>query len=238
MKRKYLGYKPEGFSVDDHFYECQYSGHYKTCPKLLVKCDFHEQGCDGLIKREDLNEHHSKCARVHVRLTNEAIKSIREEQAWSFKEIIWRIPEDDIVLALDEPALRFVQESQRVKVGDYMAFLRLEIKEDIVYVKVCVDRPPFSPCIDNLEIEVENDNEDGESHSSACLSVEQEQQMTKDAFRTWSVGEALRYSSGGQVEERDATMYDLENWISNGFLVIRGSFRLKGPDSVMVECKR
>jgi hypothetical protein len=42
-----------------------YSGHYRTCPKVNIHCDFHEHGCEMIILREDLSDHCASCAQTH-----------------------------------------------------------------------------------------------------------------------------------------------------------------------------
>jgi hypothetical protein len=237
MLRKLLGNKPDGLAMDDPpkgttDLESQYSGHYKTCPDLHVKCEFFEQGCYHKIKRKDLGKHHEKFGRVHARLVAEAINNIRNDKDWSFKEFFWTIPKAVVEEALEEPDLLFVEESQRVKVGDYFAFLRLTIDQGVVSVNACVDRPPFCPSIDSLEVEVE--------HRNGTMNMEEEQQMVKDAggSRTWSVGGVLRIEDESGTGGRDVTTDDLDDWCDSSDLVLRASFRLKGPESVSVQCKR
>jgi len=243
MLRKFLGKRPPS-GVDDLpegllSLEPRYSGHYKTCPKMRVLCDFHDHGCNVKVKREDLNKHHIKFARVHARMVNETLKSIQEDKDWSQKEMYWRIPISVLEPALDEPDLMFVEESQRVKIGGYQAFLRLMIDAGVVYVKVCVDRPPFAPSIDSFVIDVEKDSggELGNDRAIASLSMEDEQKMVKDLGSTCSVGGPLLYSSS-TMGERIATAYDLETLSLNGDIVLRAFFRLRDPESVIVDCQR
>jgi hypothetical protein len=258
--REELGKKPRGFQVDDppegqSSNEAKYTGHYKVCPKYLVKCEFHKQGCETLIKREDLAEHHATYARMHAKLVADDINRVRDAQRWSSIAIDWDIDEDvvnaAVVFSSDSRGAPtqnkdFVIYSDCIKVGDYKAFLRLIMTEnEVIHMNACVYRPTFSPFIDRLELKC----------GDCLLTESEEQQMQRDRGErvgiyemstyggerpTWSVGGALRYDGDGV--ERDATLFDIlektegpSRRVLNTIPTLKASFRLKSPEKVSVD---
>jgi hypothetical protein len=132
--REELGMRPAEPCVDDppegqSSEEAKYTGHYKVCPKLIVRCEFYDQCCRDFIKREDLDEHHAKYARMHAKLIADTFNRIREDHRWySLTTLEWKIPGITVRQAiLHAQTTPFILESGGTKVGDYQTFLRLAV---------------------------------------------------------------------------------------------------------------
>lgn len=84
MKRKELGYDRSLLERDvDSTAEDRYTGHYETCPKILLPCEFSSLGCKLLIAREDKARHHVDMAVAHARLLGSAIDQDNKTLQWS-----------------------------------------------------------------------------------------------------------------------------------------------------------
>lgn len=195
MLRKDLGDMPFGNSPLDIPPELValsfqfYSGHYKTCPKVCIYCDFHEYGCKEIISRDDMDNHRAKCAQAHEGLVQQRFKIATNEgsMCWSKACIVWRIPVCDIQEA-QSSTCSYIQESEYVRVGEYRTFLRLIVKDGVVNVFACVDDPPCQPCITHLGIQV--------GPAVFCDENRYFVTMRRDGGKrkTWSSGDALRYT--------------------------------------------
>jgi len=243
MLRKVLGHRPMFWQADDlpaavASEEDQFTGHYKECPKVQVGCEFYEYGCKELIVREDLDEHHSKFARIHARMIAAKFKRMEEDKRWSEENMSWEIPVSRIRSAVEMPNRAFCLESIRVKVGHFQAFLRLFVKDGAVHARVCVDRPLLHrwPQIDRIKVEGYCEE--------AVLVMEQEQEMERDAGNhdSCSAGGVLRccadeFSEEEREEERDATLQDFLRWFGqDDKFKIYASFRLSGPCEADERC--
>lgn len=67
------------------------TGHYATCPKFILHCEFSEHGCTHKFKREDADAHHAKNVQFHAALANQKLKRLEEDQNWDRVEMIWMI---------------------------------------------------------------------------------------------------------------------------------------------------
>jgi len=244
MLRKLLGTKPSRWfpAVDDlpqgQSDVAKYSGHYKNCPKVQVKCDFYDQGCHEVFPRMELEDHHAKYGRKHAQLVAAKFAKNEKDKDWYGKGIDWRIPESILRGALLSDML--LQESQRVRIGEYEAFLRLTMTNGQVCVFACVDNPDFVPRIDRLQIGIDINEERGYCE----MKMEKEQIMDQDISdpTVWKVGGSLLYGNifeddeEPNEEERPATIQQLLQWCRDDSLNIGASFRLKAPGEVILKC--
>ena len=117
-----------------------YSGHYRTCPKVNVRCDFHEHGCGTIMLRGDLNEHCVSCAQTHDELVERIFRmgTCEALKCWPQGCIIWKIPVLDIQKA-NSSTSHFIQESEYVQVDSNRTFLRLIVKEGVC-LRLCMCR--------------------------------------------------------------------------------------------------
>jgi hypothetical protein len=235
--RKELGEMPFGNSPlfipnDVMDFDC-YSGHYRTCPKVNVYCDFSDHGCKTIVLREGLSEHYSSCAQKHEVLVEKAFRMGTYEalKCWPQGCIIWKIPVSDIQKA-NLSTCHFIQESEYVRVGNYRSFLRLIVKDGTVYVFVCVGEVTNSPCIAHLSINV---------GAAYCpdYSTQYGVYMRKDGGNriSWSFGDALRYNpyppSFGK-EDSVVTPMQLFKWSLDGHCTIRANFHLSSQEDTVV----
>lgn len=232
MLRKLLGTKPDNTdwnTASDDLPRGQstvanFSGHYKVCHKMPVKCDFFDAGCHVLVKRGDLEGHHARHGRKHAQLVASKMKQMRKDMEKHSKEIEWQLPVSDLREACHER--RFIRETQRVRVGAYQAFIRLTVNSGEVCMFVGVDNPdPESvPTIDNIFIEAEN---------IAEVKMCEEQRMEKDGGNnnTCSMGGTLQFPDDDD-NFCSATLEDLIRWSDGSTLDISASFRLKSPKFV------
>lgn len=229
MLRKLLGSKPSRLDVDDTH---KYSGHYQTCTKIFVKCDYHEQGCTSLLQRENLDQHYTDCGRKHAKLLAKALHKIKADKEWhSSKEMYWEIPVYTIRAARYEE--RFIRESIRTRVGPFSTFLRLVVVNRKVYVYVCVDEwsHSSSPVIAGVKIKVVRGNS-----SFGRLSLNGERSMIRDGgvarssstSSTFSVGGVLRY------QQQDTTLTELLQWSNLEKVTIFAQFRLRAAFGVVM----
>jgi hypothetical protein len=241
IPRKDLGQKPSsGYEYDDlpdaSDSERKYSGHYKCCPKMLVKCDFYDHGCTEWIRREDLEEHHAKNGRKHAQLVASHVKAVNDDKEWHSQQITWGIETGSYSFAYAPTRRRFIQESQQVEVGPYQAFLRLATIGGEFRVFVCVDRTKRAPLLDTLEIDVVDTNDD----ILGWVDPEEEPTMEKDGSGndTWVAGGTLRRLDESSNLPRNVTQEDVLKWCSSTYKVfVYASFRWKRPQSVYVESK-
>jgi hypothetical protein len=236
--REDLGKRPSERCVDDppggqSSEEAKYTGHYKVCPKLIVRCEFYDQGCTDFIRREDLDAHHAKYARTHAMLIADNFNRIREDHRWySITTVKWRIPAIIVRRAARDAhfgSTTFVQESGGTKVGNYQTFLRLAVNDGAVCVSACVYRPTSRPYLDSLKFEC----------AGGVMTMSEKQTMQKDngRIRTLSVGGALRYIDDDN-NERNVTLDDLVRSTDNGSCMVSASFRFKRPKTIYLNCKR
>lgn len=235
MLRKLLGSKPDYPAVDDLPHEHQesgevqevlYTGHYQTCPKLPVKCDFHSHGCTALVKREDLASHHSNFGRRHAQL-------IADELIWSKKTIVWQVPKVAFIRAQQSPNTQLHVESNRVLVGgEFRAFAWLKVVEGKVWLGVGVEDSSVTPLIDRIKIK---------ANRETLVDIPTKGKMSKvgSPKRMYVTGKEAycRDISSRIVKRRSATIQDLLDRTRGNSCQLRASFRVKGPDAVKRGCK-
>jgi hypothetical protein len=90
LQQELLG---NGVKIDDHHHfpdeigrsefiklntptDADCEGHYKTCPKVLLRCEFHEQGCEEIVPRDEIAAHHANAAQLHARLVSNAFETM------------------------------------------------------------------------------------------------------------------------------------------------------------------
>jgi hypothetical protein len=229
MLRIELGEKPLGLEYDDLPDACskserKYSGHYRFCPKMPLKCDFYNHGCTQEIRREDLEDHHAKSGRKHAQL-------VAEDKGWQSQTINWDVPS----AIIREAGLGYyVHESDRVQVGEYLTFIRLAIYRGECHLFVCVDKTLAAPDIDSVDINVEND-----SNWLAWVDTEKASELESDGSGngTWLVGGTLKCEDDDtdEHEPRRVTRRDVLQWCAGAdMLAVSASFRLKRPEAVDV----
>lgn len=253
VPRKDLGKEPSDYEYDDlpgaFDWERKYSGHYRLCPRIPVKCDFYHHGCTQPVHREILEAHHAKNGRRHAQLVAFHVKRLEDEKEWHSKEINWRIKTSQLEHALYHQ--RPIQESQSVMVGPYQAFVRLAVINGEIRLFVCVEESLEAPDIDELDIHVEGvlheqDFDDidlvgGQEQTLGWVDIKEKVNMKADGSGngTWTVGGTVKCTSNLLSGVCDnVTRDDVLQWCNNNERVtVRASFRLRSPDSIDVDSK-
>mgnify|MGYP005844986183 CR=1 FL=1 len=150
-----------------------YTGHLQVCPKLKVQCDFAHHGCRVQLPRDQMPDHLRDQGQEHAQMLSHVLTKVVDQQRWKIKTLVWTIPKDKVCRILVGGGL----ESQRVKVGDFMAFLVLvadtnnnnnhnerqeddddEMDEDDdppIKLKLCVEEPLYTPFLRHVQVHSE-----------------------------------------------------------------------------------
>lgn len=225
MLRKLLGFKPSVASLDDlpenqSSESPRYTGHYQVCPKVKVACEFRAHGCTSIVDRQDLDDHHAKFARKHALLVSSKIQALEHDKAYAEEDMSWEIPSSKLVEAQRNRDFRV--ESRHFQVGVYETFLRLDIRDNKVFIAICANRPQFTPTfIDRMEISC------GDTTMKKNYMVEMKDEGyggTKFCY------ESEFYDSSTDARE-DVTLDDLLGSAANnnGMCLLFAKFRLSGP---------
>ena len=111
--------------TEEHF-----TGHYKTCPKLQMKCEFSCVGCAARVAREDMGKHHSDLAAKHVQLLTGALH-------WEKKNIKWEIAPRHFA-ELEATSI----ESPKFDIGGLKFSVLLHLSTGSMKVRISLDSPP------------------------------------------------------------------------------------------------
>ena len=149
-----------------------YNGHLKTCPRILVKCEFARHGCDAHIERKDLANHCEEMAVTHAQLLSEALKQMEEDKDWQKMELVWLFPHRQ----LRELRLHEFVKTRETTHGIFTFYLDMQLREvgvdtsPAVFIGICVVDQTRAPLIDNLSMQVQG-RHSYESNHSASFSL-------------------------------------------------------------------
>lgn len=251
MARELLGKK--GALAQEHFstfieedkkeyFKCSRIGHYAECPKVILKCEFFDYGCEAEFAREDAGAHHAENAQYHAALVNRTLGRLSGQMHWDLVTIMWPIHCNRI----RGDQRKVLRSSVTDSVSQYNLYLKLSLRgpNDPIEISVCSESINCNPVhpkawLKEINIRVTDPFMNDES-TFAEFDSDKERDLdtesgNRGAFEYSVMVDKRDENSDGHKYTRSDVMQSL-NESHNDKLVIRASFRIHKVRSVFVRC--
>lgn len=205
MMRSLLGKKPYSSMSECHEAEegkQKYTGHYRTCPKVRLECEYHNIGCSFLGPREAIKKHLLEGVEFHAHLVSKRFTLVLDEDEWEYGKMTWTVPKTKI-----KRHGSLLIKSQRLTVASQDIYLRLAIDGDSVKFGLCCDSTCWQGVhFSALRLTSTLEDDSGIYKTTVRFEHDEETRMTKlpGGSADWIYEVPLAYAEQKLTEYEDA----------------------------------